>query len=644
MLSFFRKALSSWVVLALLGLLLVAFVVTGVGDPFGGGGGPAPGSLVKVGKDNVTEAEFRQQFDRMLQRAREQNPTATAEQAARQGVVEQLVEQLAASSALEQFGRKQGLGFGEEAVDREIASIPAFQIAGRFDQGTYEQALAAQRLTDRELRDTIRGDAIRRQLLIPVGYGTKAPTALAEPYASLLLEARKGAIGTVSVARITDIPAPTDAQINAYYQANIRKYTLPERRAFRYAILNKADVASRVAISDADIKRYYDEHQDVYGSVEQRQLSQVVVQDQAVAQRIATQAKAGQPFADVAAKQAGYSAADLALGTLNQAKLAQTTSADIARAAFAAPSGGIVGPLKSDFGWHVLHVDSVVPGKSRSLAEVRDEIVTTLRAERAEDQLSDQVAQIEDALTEGQSFADVTGAHKLTAVQVPPVTRTGQTTDRSSFQLPPQATPLVARAFETSPGDEPTVQELGEDTFAVLEVTDVVQPTPVPLAQIRTAVAADWLRDQKQAKAKAVADAIVAEVKKGTPLAQALAKRGLPAPQPYSGRRIETAQGGRVPPPLALMFSLPQGSVRALAGPNNLGYFIVKVDEVTPGDPKGNPQLLQITHAQIGQNVGDELLTQFARAVAAEVGVKRDAKAIAQIKARYLGQTPAADE
>ena len=38
MLTFFRKALSSWVVLAILGLVLVAFVITGIGDPFGGAG------------------------------------------------------------------------------------------------------------------------------------------------------------------------------------------------------------------------------------------------------------------------------------------------------------------------------------------------------------------------------------------------------------------------------------------------------------------------------------------------------------------------------------------------------------------------------------------------------------------------------
>jgi peptidyl-prolyl cis-trans isomerase D len=637
MITSFRKALSSWIVLALLGLVLVAFVVTGVGDPFGGAG-PAPGSLVKVGDTNITEPQFRQRFDQVLQQARQQNPTATAEQAAREGLVEQLIDQMTGIAAIEQFARDIGLAYSESAIDREIAAIPAFQIAGRFDQTTYEQALAAQRLTDRELREGLRGDALRRQLLVPVSYGAQAPRALGEPYAALLLEQRSGRIATVPAASIGGIAPPTDAQLNAFYRANIGRYTLPERRAFRYALLTKADAVAKVSIPEADIQRYYDERRETYGGVEQRSISQVVVQDQAVAQRIAQRAKGGEPFAAVAGQLAGYAPSDVSLGQLNQAKLAETTNPEIARAVFAAPSGGVVGPLRSDFGFHVLRVDGIATTRARPLAEVRDEIVTALRTERAEDLLSDQVAAIEDALTDGQSFADVAAANKLTPVQVPLATRDGRTADRSGVQLPPQVAPLVTRAFEAESGEEPTVQELNPETFAVLE------PTPVPLAQVREAVATEWLRDQRMLRAKAAADAIVAEVKRGTPLAQALSKRGLPAAQPFTGRRIEIARGGRVPPPLALMFSLPKGSVRALEGPNDLGWYVVTTETVTPGDPASAPQVLQATQAEMARNAGEELLTQFAHAVEGVIGVETNQRAVQALKQRYLGQAPATDE
>ncbi|MFC3713888.1 SurA N-terminal domain-containing protein [Sphingoaurantiacus capsulatus] len=644
MLTFFRKALSSWIVLALLGLLLVAFVITGIGDPFGGGGAPSAGSLVRVGDKNIGEPEFRQRFDQLLQRARQSNPTVTAVQAAQQGAVEQLIDQMEGLEALSQFAAKEGLTYSEAAIDREIAGIPAFQIAGRFDQATYEQALAAQRMTDRELRDGLRSDATRRQLLVPITFGATAPLALGEPYASLLLERRTGAVATVPAERMTSVGAPTDAQINAFYRANIAQFTLPERRAFRFALISRADAVARVSIPEADIQKYYDERKAIYGGVEQRELSQVVVQDQAVAQRIAQRAKAGEAFATVAQQLGGYSASDIALGVLNEEKLTEATNAKIAAAAFDTASGGVIGPVKSDFGWHVLRVDSIVPGVSRSLAQVRDEIVTTLRTERADDMLSDQVAAIEDALADGQSFADVTAEYKLKTVAVPPATREGQTTDNSGFSLPPQAAPLVAQAFEHNAGDEPTVQELDKETFAVLEVTDVTAPTPVPLAQVKQAVAAQWLIDARMKAAKAMADAIIAEVKAGTTLAAALSKRSLPPAAPFDGQRVQISQGGQVPPPLALLFTQPKGSVRPLAGPGGLGYFIVATDTVTPGDPSTMPQVLQATQAEMQRNVGEELLNQFAHAVEKQIGVSRNDTAIKAMKARYLGQAPATDE
>src|SRR3546814_6181967 len=55
MIGLIRRAMSSWIVLGLLGLVLIAFIVTGVGDPFGsmGGGGRR---LAKVGGAAITDA------------------------------------------------------------------------------------------------------------------------------------------------------------------------------------------------------------------------------------------------------------------------------------------------------------------------------------------------------------------------------------------------------------------------------------------------------------------------------------------------------------------------------------------------------------------------------------------------------------
>src|SRR3546814_13984180 len=61
------------------------------------------------------------------------------------------------------WAEKHGFGVSRRQVDAEIASIPAFQIGGRFDQASYEAALAQQNLSDRELRKGMTGDLLRSQ-------------------------------------------------------------------------------------------------------------------------------------------------------------------------------------------------------------------------------------------------------------------------------------------------------------------------------------------------------------------------------------------------------------------------------------------------------------------------------------------------
>lgn len=634
MITFFRRIMTSWAMIALLSVIAVAFVVTGVSDPFGGGG-VAPGALAKVGEKTITEPEFLNQFDRFMKQARADNPAVTNAAAVQEGAVEALVGQLESRAAIEEFARAEGLAISDRAVDGDIASIAAFQVNGKFDQAAYQRALQSQQISEKDLRGEVRGAKLTQQLLGPVSIASNAPRRLATPYASLLLEARRGSIAVIPSAKYAAGLSPTEGQLTAYYRSTISRYTIPERRSLRYAIISKDAIAAATQVSDADVQTYYNEHPDLYAGIAKRTLSQVVAQDQTVASKIADRAKAGESFAKLAAELAGYGAGDLAVGTVTQESFASSTSPAVAQAAFAVPAGAVTAALKSDFGWHVVRVDAVVPTKSRPLASVKGEISALLRAEKAEDTLAAQVAEIQDALAQGQSIADVATSNKLTIQTTPPMTSDGRVQD-ARFTLPTELAPLIAKAFAADAGDEPTVEELGEDRYAVLTVGETVAPSAIPLAAIRAAVSADWVRLQAVAKAKTAAEAVAADVKAGKTLAAALAARGLPAAQSVGGRRIDLSRSGQqIPPPIAMMFTLPSGAVRAMAAEDNAGWFVVRVDEVIPGNAEADLNTLGGMQSQITRSLPEEMAAQFVRSLQKVVGVERNAKTIAAVKKRF---------
>lgn len=640
MITFFRRTLSNPIILGLLGLVLIAFIVTGVGDPFGGpvGGGS---NVARVGKANISDLTVRRQLDRNLAVARQDNPQIDAQSFVRSPEFDMLIDQLVFGEAMEQWGEKIGITASPRMVDGEIASIQAFQLAGKFDQTTYEAALARQKMTDRELRDGLHGDIIRRQLLVPVSAAAYVPKALARPYAALLLEERQGSIGLVPSALFVDKAPPTDADVEAYYRANTARYRIPERRVLRYALFGPAQ-ARAAEPSAADIQKYYAANRANYAGAETRKLSQIVLPSQQEAQALVKRVRAGEGFEKIASER-GFSASDIALGEQTKTAFSSATAPAVADAAFAAAKGGVTDPVQSDFGWHIVRVDDVLTRAGKSLAEASAEIAETLRKQKREEAMADLVARIEDGIAEGKSFADTVTAEKLTMVTTPAIVANGRTPDDPAWQAPAELAALLKPGFELGAEDDPVVEDLHDGNYALLQVGQVIAAAPAPLARIKQMVTLDLMRSRASEKAAKAAADILAKIKAGTPMAKAFADAKMPPVQSAGGKRMDLARQQQVPPPLAMMFTMAEGSARRLTAPNDQGFFIVRLDKVIQGDIAKEPGLLTATQAQFSRLLGEEYATQFARAVARDIGVKRDDKAIKRLRDELGGATPAAE-
>ena len=642
MIQFFRRALSSWLVLGLLALVLVAFIITGVSGPPGGGTATGGGGTVAtVGGRALGANELEQRARRQLQAAQQQNASLDLAGFVAGGGYDQALEQMIASTAIELFGARAGIATSKRLIDGEIASIPAFNGPdGKFNRAAFDAALQQQRLSETQLREEIASDSIKRQLLLPIASGARVPAGLVTPYASLLLESREGMIGVVPTELMGGGTPPSEAEIAAFYRRNIAAYTVPERRVLRYAVFDRATVGAKTVPSEAEIAAAYRADAATYAARETRELSQVVLNSEEKARAFAAKLADGTPFAKAAA-EAGFAPADTRIGRKTRQEFAALASPAVAAAAFAAAQGAATAPAKSDFGWHVVRVEAIETAPARPFAAVHDEIAAALAKRRTDDALSDMVAAIEDAIGNGASFADVVKSKGLAAVVTPPLLAGGAAPGVADWRAPPEVAALLKPAFETSPDEDPTVETIvPAERFAVLGVTQILPAAPIPLAQVRARLLADLGVERAQQRAKAVASALVAKASAGVPLPAAFAGAGLrlPPPQQAGGKRIDLARAGeRVPPPLALLFSMTPGSVKLLEAPARRGWFVVKLDRVIPGDAATTPGLIDATRSQLGGVVGEEYVEQFAKAAQAEVGVKRNASAIASLKARLAG-------
>ena len=649
MLSVFRRFIRSKFgaifAILFLGVIAGAFILGDLssgryGTSMGGGG-----TAAKAGGEKLSQNELQDRVQRVFENARRSNPGLQIAQFFAQGGGTQVYDQLVASLTLKAFADDQGVHVSKRLVDAQIAQIPAFQdAAGNFSQDNFRQLLIRERLTEQSLRDDISREILQRQLLGPIGLGVKLSDSLVLPYASLLLEARQGTVAAIPAIAFLDDKNPTDAQLADYYKRSADRYTIPEQRRIRYALIDAERFAQASQPSDAEIAAAYNQNKTAYAAKQNRSIEQLVLPTEAGAKAIADQVKGGKTLA-AAAQGAGLAVSTVA----DQSREALTASASkaVADAAFAAKQGELVGPVRGSLGWLLLRVTGVNDTPARPLAAVRGEIVTTLRAQKEKQLLTDFTGKLEDQIANGGTFDEVVKDNGLKLETSPLLVATGKQVEDQAYVAPNDIKPLLTPVFAMSADDDAQLIPITPDKrYALAAPSDIVAAAPPPLAKIKSLVLTQYKLNQGNEKAKKLAEQIQTKVAKGMKLADAIADAGikLPPPQTLGGRRADIMRGEQRPPAeVAILFSMAPNTVKTLPIGQDRGYFVVQLNAIQRGDAKDQPALLAQVRDQLGQVVGEEYGQQFERAVEKELGVTRNAAAIANVR-KALAATNSGDQ
>lgn len=651
MLGFFRRIINSKVgVIVTFAVLIVIAVAFGLGDVTGFGhgssGGLTPQTVASVGDAKVTEAELKSRTQNELQTFRQQQPTLDMATFIAGGGLDGTLQRLVNGLALEQFAGEQGMVASKRAVDGQIASFPSLQGPnGKFSEAIYKQVLAQQRITDAQIRSDIRRDMLVQMLTAPTVGAGQVPDKLVMPFADLALERRQGAIALVPTEALMTGGAVDPQAVARFYAQNKARYIVPERRVIRYAMVSPDTVKAQATPTDADIRQAYQQRAADFQPKEERTIQQLVVLDQATANGVAAKIKGGTPIA-AAAKSLGLEPATLT--DITKQDYAAQTSADLANAAFSAARGAVVGPVKTALGYTVAQVQAVkqVPGKS--LEQARPELAKAVAQQKTAQALTALRDQMDNAIGNNANFSEVAGDAKLQTQTTAPLTASGTNPDASMAPADPKLQQIVAAAFQAEPGDEPQLVPTGQDgSFALVALDKVIPAAPRPLDQIRQQVVQDYKVDTASKAARQVAQKIIARVDKGATLAAAVQAAGvkLPGVQPLNAQRQDVARTPEAQrPPLALMFSMAQGTAKVLEASNDRGWFIVALDKIVPGSAKGNTALITAAHDAMAKALGNEYAQQFTEAVRRQVGVKTNATALAEVKGDLAGAAGAATD
>jgi peptidyl-prolyl cis-trans isomerase D len=425
---------------------------------------------------------------------------------------DQLLESLISDALVAQHTEKLGYRVSDAELIARIRSFPAFQVAGQYSPDTAKEVLAENRLTIDDFKEELRSDMRRQQLLdgiVSSEFVTPTEGARAQ---ALRDEEREIQYAIVPADRYKS-DAPIDAAaIDAYYKAHRADYLVPESVDLRYAQLTLAQVAASQTVTDADVQAAYAKDKSRFVLPERREASHILIpfgKDPAAALKQANQvlamAKSGQDFAALAKKYSqdpGSAKNGGNLGWIDRSGFV----APFADALFNMKSvGDIVGPVKTQYGYHIIKLDGIQPGRTKTLAEARPELEAQLKQSQAKNRFGD----IEDSLQSrlqdpGVTLASLAKEFNLTTGEVPQFMEgTGGAPLGQAKALQSQVFGASATATGTLGG--PVI--LDNDKMAIFDVA-ARQPAHVkPLAEVRDTIVAALQKQRATDAALAAANA-----------------------------------------------------------------------------------------------------------------------------------------
>ncbi|HEX5716293.1 MAG TPA: peptidyl-prolyl cis-trans isomerase, partial [Thermoanaerobaculia bacterium] len=413
MLKVFRDNLKhlKWILVFVV-LVFIFFVWADFGTGIGNQGPGGPRVAAYVGDGEVTLTEFERQY-RQLEGLYSQiyGDRMTPELARQRGLPMQALNQAVNMEILLAEARGMGLEVTDAELRDNILQEPTFlDEQGRFIGEDRYQELVRNRLgyaSPSLFEQSLREELLVRKLMDILNANLYvSDKEVEEAYREQVERARIRYI-QLPRARFAQNAQVTDAEVKDWFAKHTQEYRLPEQREAAYLLIDPAQLAAKVPADEAAQRAYYEEHKEEYTQPEQVHARHILIKTEgrtdADAQKILEGARArlakGEDFAALARELSEEPAAKTSGGDLGFFGRGQMVPA-FEEAAFGAPPNALVGPIKSDFGWHLIQVLEKRPAGTQPFEQVRPMIGQRLTADRTAEMAEAKARELAQRLAE----------------------------------------------------------------------------------------------------------------------------------------------------------------------------------------------------------------------------------------------------
>ncbi len=514
MLTTFHRLSESWFFKGILLITALSFMTF-----FGVGGLDEATSkskpVIAVGDVEVSVGEFYAAYNKALGKMeriyRSSGAEISDENVFKEQVLAYVLQDEQSKAVVKSAANNMDIAVYPEKLASVVRSIPDFQdIEGNFNRSLFATFLNITGQSEAEFMNDLADNIRQNELLSPVAALVHVPAVMAENAYAKKFESRDVLVYDIAYDKVKLTEKPTEEEIQSYYDSEKEDaYMNPEYRTLSVIYLPFEDIFSSIPVTDEEVAEAYELGKEAYVKPETRKIDQMrfTTEDEALKALEATKKK---NFRTVAKEMLSQSEKDTYLGDLPKSDVLFEAAYDL----FSAKVGEVVGPVHSEFGWHLFKVLSVTPEEVTPFEKVKPAIISDIQKQKATDVLYDKSSEIDDYLGSGETLENAKKQFNLRSFTITDVDVTGKDRKGKLVQLPFVADDFQQLAFSLSEGMESSVSE-AEDAFYVVRADKITSPDVKPLAEVRDEVVALWKDDKVKEKATATADELLKNMKEG---------------------------------------------------------------------------------------------------------------------------------
>ncbi len=493
MLDKFRQSARGITGIALIAILVLAFIMWGIADSFTGFSNT---QIARVGDIIIERDEFQIRYRQHVEFLQNQfNQPLTAERLRALQAQNNVLQSRMNMAALSHAAHDMGLAYADNHIAQSIIDDPNFHDAfGKFDEPKFRDILRRNGLSEEMFVKDQREFSLRRQFLEATIESASAPAPLLQRLYEHYLETRSAHYIIISLDSVGETGTASEEELRQFYERTRLRFADPERRSATLLSISHDRFAELVDIDEADIKAEYDYNLAYYTNPEKRAVDQLILSTDEDIQKAQDMRAQAYSFVEIVTAL-GQTLDDTDLGVLTQNEFISTELADIA---FSLAEGEMSEPTESPIGMVIVRVRKVEPSVVTPYAEVYEDIRNNLVYERASDDLIRFSEIIIDDLAGGADLEDVAQKFDLKLDKISAININGEDKNGELNPLIQKLPKLADNLFDAETNITLPLEETENGILYWARLDEIIPQAARPFEDIRELVAQHWEREEQK--------------------------------------------------------------------------------------------------------------------------------------------------